>query len=325
MRIVFAGTPEFAVPSLQALLNAEIELVAVYSQPDRRAGRGRKLRASPVKVCATDHAIDVIQPSRFDAAAIEQFQKLQPDLAVVVAYGLLLPSAILQAPRLGCINVHASLLPRWRGAAPIARAIESGDTTSGITLMQMDEGLDTGAILHQSQIELAARENAISLHDRLAELGGDLLAQKLSEIIEQTLPATPQDDNQSSYASKLSKSEADIDWNQGSDVIDRKIRALTGWPVATTLFNDEVWKIWEARPAPQPGPTAGQIVQVDSDGIVVGCGDKCLQITQLQRPGGKRLNCDEFLRGLHQHKPVSGDHFRSARTQDRDKARATAT
>lgn len=323
MRIVFAGTPEFALPSLKALCNSDTQVVAVYSQPDRRAGRGRKLKASPVKTCAIDNGIDVYQPVRFDQAAIEQFRQLNADLAVVVAYGLLLPEAILQAPRLGCINVHASLLPRWRGAAPVARAIESGDAKSGITLMQMDAGLDTGAILHQSEIDLDPREDAISLHDRLAQLGGDCLADNLDGIINQTLPAEPQRDEHSTYASKLSKAEADIDWSHNCDQIDRKVRALTGWPVATSTFNGEVWKIWQARPQRLASPAAGQIVRVDADGIVVGCADDCLQITQLQRPGGKRLNCDAFLRGLQQGLAV-GDRLGPAAAAKDDGPRASS-
>lgn len=309
MRIIFAGTPDFAVPSLRALINADVEVIAAYSQPDRRSGRGRKVSASAVKRCALDNNIEVLQPVRFDQPAIDELVRLKADLAVVAAYGLLLPTAVLQAPRLGCVNVHASLLPRWRGAAPIARAIEHGDTHSGITLMQMDEGLDTGDILCQSAIELTPREDALSLHDRLAELGGALLSDKLPAIADQTMTRQPQQDADTCYASKLKKAEADIDWTQSAEVVDRKVRALTGWPVASSTFNGEIWKVWAASPIPEPSPGAGRILRLEADGIVVGCGHNCLRLTRLQRPGGKQLQCSDFLRGLRDQAPSIGDQF----------------
>jgi len=309
MRIVYAGTPEFAVPALKALCATEHEIIAVYTQPDRRAGRGRKVTAGPVKACATQNAITVLQPPRFDAAAIEEFVALEADLAVVAAYGLLLPPDVLESPNLGCVNIHASLLPRWRGAAPIARAIEHGDAISGITLMQMDEGLDTGAILAQSEVPLDSRVDATGLHDQLADLGATLLIDKLDAIGARSLSPQQQADAQSCYARKLDKKEADIDWRQSAVTIDRKVRAFTGWPVASTGYAQETWKIWQAAPVDHPQAEPGEIVRVDDGGIVVACGEGCLAITELQKPGGRRLDCETFLRGLREHRPRPGARF----------------
>jgi len=312
MRIVYAGSPDFAVPPLQSLLATEHEIVAVYCQPDRRAGRGRRIKDGPVKACAVRNDIALIQPLRFDESAIDEFRSLRADLAVVAAYGLLLPLEILQSPKLGCVNIHASLLPRWRGAAPIARAIEHGDAVSGITLMQMDEGLDTGAILAQAEMSLDERVNASTLHDQLSELGASLLTEQLDAISAGSLTPQAQNDAQSCYARKLNKQEADIDWGESALVVDRKIRAFTGWPVAYSRFNDEVWKIWSASLHEDVAAQAGQIVQVDDHGIVVACNTGGIAITELQKPGGRRLACEEFLRGLQDQRPRPGDCFSQA-------------
>ncbi|AHF03172.1 methionyl-tRNA formyltransferase [Marichromatium purpuratum 984] len=290
LRIIFAGTPDFACPSLAALIAAGHQVVGVYTQPDRPAGRGRKLQASPVKQLALEHAIPVHQPQSLkrDPEAVAELAALEADLMVVVAYGLLLPQTVLDAPRLGCVNVHASLLPRWRGAAPIQRAVLAGDPTSGVCIMQMEAGLDTGPVYHRLDTPLAADETGGSLHDRLAELGARALVEALPGIADGTRPAEAQDDEAATYAHKLTKDEALIDWSAPAVAIERQVRAFDPWPVAHTRLDDEQLRVWGAR-ALDEATTAepGRVVGADKHGIRVATGEGLLCITRLQ-PSGKR-------------------------------------
>ncbi len=298
LRTVFAGTPEFAVPALRAALEAT-RVVAVYTQPDRPAGRGRKLRPSPVKLAAREAGIPVRQPPRLrEAAVIDELRALAPDLIVVAAYGLLLPPAVLAIPPLGCINVHASLLPRWRGAAPIQRAVLAGDRTSGITIMRMDEGLDTGDILLQRAVRLAPRETGGSLHDRLAGLGGETLGEAFERLESGGLEPTPQDPVRATYAPKIDRAEAVIDWTCSAEAIDRTVRAFEPWPVARTRWRGRDLRIRAAEPmAGGRHATAGEVLWADRRGIVVACGEGALRITRLQLPGGRPLTAEAFLAG----------------------------
>lgn len=291
LRIVFAGTPEFASVHLQGLLDAaEHEVIAVYSQPDRPAGRGKKLKPSPVKALALEHGIPVYQPVNFkDPADQQQLADLQPDVMVVVAYGLLLPKVILETPRLGCINVHGSLLPRWRGAAPIQRAIEAGDQESGVVIMQMDEGLDTGAMLVTARCDISANETAASLHDKLAELGVPALNQTLQQLASGTAQPVAQDDSHSCYAPKISKAEAAIDWRQSATEIDRRIRAFNPFPIATAQLDGQTIKLWRTVVVRESGEP-GTILHADKKSVLVACGEQSLAIEQMQLPGGKVLD-----------------------------------
>ena len=297
LRIVFAGTPEFAVPSLRALLNSPHRILCVYTQPDRPAGRGRKLTPSPIKDLALAQGIEVRQPlSLKGEAEVAALAALQPDLMVVVAYGLLLPRGILEVPRLGCINVHASLLPRWRGAAPIQRAIEAGDRETGVTIMQMEAGLDTGPMYLAKAIPIGAEDTGGLLHDRLAELGASALQDALPGIAQGTLRPRPQDDALATYASKLSKDEALIDWTRPAADLARKVRAFNPWPVAQTRWGDGVLRIWGAR-ALAGGDTvsADQVLTASKSGIDVKTGDGILRITELQAPGKRPMTTAEFV------------------------------
>ncbi|WIO74278.1 methionyl-tRNA formyltransferase [Porticoccaceae bacterium LTM1] len=298
LRVIFAGTPDFAAYHLKALLDdGDHDVVAVYTQPDRPKGRGKQLAASPVKELALEHGLPVYQPlSLKDADAQQQLADLNADIMVVVAYGLLLPKAVLDTPRLGCINVHASLLPRWRGAAPIQRAIEAGDAETGVTIMQMDVGLDTGDMLIKATTPIDQHDTAASLHDKLAELGRPALLTALEQLAEGEARPKKQDDALANYASKLSKEEALIDWQQPAVEIDRKVRAFNPFPVATTDVGDQRVRIWAAEPLADSG-TPGKVLRADSLGIVVGCGKGSLCITELQLPGKKRLTAAEVLRG----------------------------
>ncbi len=300
MRIVYAGTPDFAVPALRALIASPHDVVAVYTQPDRPAGRGRKLRASPVKSVARAADIPVIQPEslvhREAQAALAAFA---PDLMVVAAYGLLLPPAVLETPRLGCINIHASLLPRWRGAAPIHRAILAGDRQTGVTIMQMDEGLDTGDMLLRKAVPIGERETTGKLHDRLATLGAEALMEVLPAIESGSVEAEPQDEARSCYAAKLQKAEAAIDWSRPVLEIDRKVRAFDPWPVAQTPLDEGMLRIHAGEP--QIGPRRGEPGEVVAEdprrGIAVQAGDGLLWVTRLQLPGGRPLDAATFLNG----------------------------
>ncbi len=304
MRVVFAGTPDFAVPSLATLIvMSSVELVAVYTQPDRPAGRGKKQHESSVKCLAKKHGLTVFQPESFkQPAVIEQLMALHADLMVVIAYGLLLPSIVLQIPRLGCVNVHASLLPRWRGAAPIQRAIEAGDRTTGITLMQMQTRLDSGAILAQSAIDIAYQETAGSLHDKLALLGGNLLNRQWHEICHQSLAALDQDEQRVTYAHKLNKAESALDWTQSAVNLERKVRAFNPVPMATAKLGDMTLRIIKAHHVgEQEGQNDGEIGQVisaDRNGVVIQTGNGRLNLDMLQKPGGKALAVGDFLNGL---------------------------
>lgn len=308
MNIVFAGTPEFAVASLKALLACNYNIVAVYTQPDRPAGRGRKLQPSPVKQFALTHNLPVFQPTTLsDAAEQSRLTALAPDVMIVVAYGLILPKAVLDIPRLGCLNVHASLLPRWRGAAPIQRSIEAGDRETGVTIMQMDTGLDTGALLARKSTPILDSDNAADLHDRLALLGAEALVDTLARLAHDHIKAEPQDDAFACYANKLSKQEADIDWREDALSIDRKIRAFTPWPAANTRWQNKRLRILHARPFATPATEApGTIVSLAPEGIIVATGNQCLAIDRLQLEGGRAQDAAEFLNG---HALAPGDRF----------------
>jgi len=299
MNLVFAGTPDFAVPSLKALLAAGHVIRAVYTQPDRPAGRGRKLTASPVKLCALEHGLAVRQPETLKGG-VEQLNGFAPEAMIVIAYGLLLPPEILAVPPLGCINVHASLLPRWRGAAPIARAIEAGDTETGITLMQMDAGLDTGAILAQARAPITDTDTAATLHDRLAPLGARTLVDTLAKLARREVTPRVQDNAQACYAKKLRKEEAGINWAQPAAVLHRRVRAFNPWPVAATTYNGKLLRLWGVGPI-LPGAAAaspGTVVRVDAAGIGVQTGAGVLTLTRVQAEGGKALSAREFINGM---------------------------
>ncbi len=308
MKLIFAGTPEFARVALEALLAAGHEVALVLSQPDRPAGRGMKLQASPVKQCALQHGIAVAQPRslRLDGRFPEDAQAAQAAIAavhaeamVVAAYGLILPQWVLDAPRRGCLNIHASLLPRWRGAAPIHRAIEAGDAETGVTIMQMDAGLDTGAMLLREALPIGAQESTARLHDRLAAQGGRLIVAALAQADQ--LQPQPQPAEGVTYAHKIEKAESSVDWTQDAAQIARRIRAFDPFPGASTTLGAEVIKLWccEVDSASRlPGAACGQILSANADGVVVACGSGLLRLTQLQRAGGKRLAAGEFLRGF---------------------------
>lgn len=290
LRLAFAGTPDFAVPTLRALLGSRHDIVAVYTQPDRPAGRGRKPRPSPVKACALEHGIEVRQPATLrDPETQQELRELALDTLVVVAYGLILPEAVLAAPRLGCLNVHASLLPRWRGAAPIQRALLAGDAETGITIMQMDRGLDTGPMLDRSAIALGNHETSATLHDRLAELGAERLLVTLDALADGHTDAEPQDSMQATYAAKLSKAEAVLDWRQSAVQLARQVHALNPWPVAETRLHGETLRVWAAQPLAGAGDAPGRIVHSGPEGIDVACGEGLLRLQRVQLPGRKPI------------------------------------
>ena len=289
LRLVFAGTPEFAAEHLKALLDTPHQIVAVYTQPDRPAGRGQKLMPSPVKQLALQHGLPVLQPpSLRDPAAQEELRALAPDLMVVVAYGLILPQAVLDIPRLGCINSHASLLPRWRGAAPIQRAVQAGDAESGVTVMQMEAGLDTGPMLLKVTTPITAGDTGGSLHDRLAQLGPQAVVQAIAGLAAGTLQGEVQDDALATYAHKLNKDEARIDWSRPADELERLVRAFNPWPICHSTLDGQPLKVLAAEPAEGRGQP-GQILDASKDGLTVACGEGALRLTRLQLPGGKPL------------------------------------
>jgi len=297
LRVIFAGTPYFAVPSLEALINSDVDVVLVLTQPDRPAGRGRKLQQSPVKQVALENSIPVHQPVSLKSE-LGFLRQYEPDIIIVVAYGLLIPQAILALPALGCVNVHASLLPRWRGAAPIARAIEAGDSETGITLMQMDAGLDTGAILLQQSLPILGTDTAQTLHDKLAKLGGRMLSEALHTITSKTLRPQEQNNNQATYAAKITKEECLIDWTTPAQSLARKIRAMNPSPVCYTHHNGNMIKIWQAIAVEKnENAPPGTVVECSSTAISIQTGNGILQATVLQRPGGKPLPCKAFING----------------------------
>lgn len=305
MRVVFAGTPDFSVPILRVLLDSRHSVAGVYTQPDRPAGRGRKLLASPVKTLALEYGLPVCQPASLKQAdAQRELAGLHPDLLVVVAYGLILPPAVLELPPLGCVNLHASILPRWRGAAPIQRAILAGDADTGVSLMRMEAGLDTGPVLAEVQTSIRADETGGSLHDRLSQLAAELLARHLDDLEAGRLTPVAQDPALACYADKLDKSEALIDWHRDAVRLERQVRAFNPWPVAQTRFRGEVLRVWDARAIDDGGAasTPGVIVEAGKQGIDVACGQGCLRLLKIQLPGGRPLAAADFLNA----RPVDG-------------------
>ncbi len=306
MRIIFAGTPDFAAVALAALHDAGFAIPLVLTQPDRPAGRGMQLQPSPVKQFALKHGMPVAQPvslrldGKFpeDAAQAHQLLRATPhDVMVVAAYGLILPKSVLEIPPFGCINIHASLLPRWRGAAPIHRAIEAGDAETGITIMQMDEGLDTGDMLLIGREPIATTDTTGTLHDRLAALGGRMIVDALRQLSEGTLQRTPQPVEGVTYAAKIAKDEAVLDFRLPADVLLRRIRAFNPFPAASAQIGDVTLKLWNAEALAQSG-APGTILAVDAHGVTVACGSGALRLTELQKPGGKRLAAAAFLQGF---------------------------
>jgi methionyl-tRNA formyltransferase len=304
MRAAFAGTPEFAAAALRSLFGARFEIPLVLTQPDRPAGRGMKLQASPVKQLAQSHSVPVAQPRslRLDgkypddaAAAREALLAAKPDVLVVAAYGLILPQWVLDLPRLGCLNIHASLLPRWRGAAPIHRAIEAGDERTGITIMQMDAGLDTGDMLLREAVDIRPDDTTATLHDRLAELGGRLIVEALEAAACGGLQRTPQPEEGVTYAHKIEKAEAAIDWSQPATVIERRVRAFDPFPGASFQLGGEQVKLWRSAVRAGVSGPAGSVMQADAGRFTVACGEGSLDLLELQRPGGKRQPVQAFL------------------------------
>ena len=305
MKVAFAGTPEFARVALERLHAAGVDINLVLTQPDRPAGRGMRLHASPVKTSAQRHGITVSQPCslRLDgkfapdaAAARAALLAAQPDVLVVAAYGLILPAWALALPRLGCLNIHASLLPRWRGAAPIQRAIEAGDAHTGITVMQMDAGLDTGDMLLAERVPIGLEDTAATLHERLAALGGRLIVEALKRCGRGELRAQRQPEAGVTYASKIAKSEGRVDWSQPAEVIERRLRAFDPTPGASGVLEGETIKLWRGHLVGGLG-APGDILEVSEDGILVACGQGALQLAELQRAGGKRVTARQFLQG----------------------------
>ena len=297
LRIVFAGTPDFAARHLAALLSSEHEVIAVYTQPDRPAGRGKKLTASPVKNIALENDIPVYQPENFKSdEAKQELADLNADIMVVVAYGLLLPQAVLDTPRLGCINVHGSILPRWRGAAPIQRSIWAGDAETGVTIMQMDIGLDTGDMLKIATLPIEATDTSASMYEKLAGLGPDALVDCLADIAAGTAVAEKQDDELANYAKKLSKEEARINWSDDAAHIERCVRAFNPWPMSHFEAAENSIKVWQSRVTEQTSDKpAGTILQADKTGIYVATGQGVLVLEQLQVPGKKAMSVQDIL------------------------------
>lgn len=307
MKIIFAGTPVFAATALDALIQQHHDIVLVLTQPDRPAGRGMKVTASAVKLSAQTHGLKLMQPQSLkDNAILEQLRETNADLMIVAAYGLILPESVLTLPRLGCLNIHASLLPRWRGAAPIQRAILAGDHETGITIMQMDAGLDTGPMLLKESIAIAHDDTAQTLHDKLSQLGAHAIIKALALMQQNRLIPTAQDEALACYARKISKDEALIDWNKTAAQIDRAIRAYNPAPGAYTTFRGHAIKIWQASVIAQDADRPGKIIAIEREGIIVACGTGSIRLEMIQKSGGKRLSAAEFLTGFKLH---AGDFF----------------
>lgn len=295
MRIVFAGTPEFAAVSLAALLDARHEVTLVLTQPDRPAGRGLKSQPSAVKRLAQDRGLSLLQPATLKEPAVRNaMSAARPEAMVVAAYGLLVPAALLSLPRRGCINVHASLLPRWRGAAPIQRALLAGDAVTGISIMQMEEGLDTGPVLLQERLAISPDDTAGSLHDKLAKLGG----QQLVRALAQPSSPQPQDESAATYAARITKGEAEIEWGRPAQEIERQVRAFDPAPGAQSRLDGVAIKVWHARAEPGAQAPPGTICAADAGGILIACGKGALRISELQRAGGKRMTAAAFIAGF---------------------------
>lgn len=304
-RLVFAGTPEFSLASLQALVRAGLRPVAVLTQPDRPSGRGRKLTSSPVKAWATDEGIPVLQPETLKDEGVQvEIARLRPDALVVAAYGLLLPPPLLSLPTVACINVHASLLPRWRGASPIQAAILAGDTVTGVSLMRMEAGLDTGPVYAQEAIRIGPEETGGELHDRLADLGAALLTRKLPSILAGELLAEPQPDEGISYAPRIRREDARIDWSRSAGEIARAIRAYNPWPVSHTFLDGELLRCWRACEAGEREPAAepGTILEAGAHGILVRAGEGCLRLLEVQTSGRRRIAAAD----LANQRPLAG-------------------
>lgn len=298
-RIIFAGTPEFARASLSALLESGIVPVAVLTQPDRPAGRGKKLKASPVKECASQHDIEVLQPESFrDDDIIAELAALQADIMIVAAYGLLLPQPVLDLPRAGCLNVHASLLPRWRGAAPIQAAILADDEDTGVCLMSMTAGLDCGPVFVSETLQIGADENAGELHDRLAAAGGKLLVEYLADIVDGRIKAAQQNDDAATYAHKIKTTDAVIDWQRPASELARLVRAFNPVPGAYFMLDAERIKCWQAAEAETDESPAGTIIAAGADGVVVACGHGALRLIELQRPGKRPVSAAQFAANI---------------------------
>ncbi len=313
LRVIFAGTPDFAVPSLKILVETGVQVAAVLTQPDRTKGRGRKLAEPPVKSFAQQHQIPVIQTGQLSLDIVEEVRLLNSDMIVVVAFGLILPRALIELPRYGCVNVHASLLPRWRGAAPVARAIEAGDTETGVTIMQMDEGLDTGEILSQAQCPIQPNDTTAALHDKLSKLGASELIRLLPEICSHSVQSLPQNEKGATYAAKLNTVEAAIDWHLTAVEIVRKIRAYNPWPVARTRIDSLRLRIWEAQVCEEFSGSGkpGEVLDAGKFRLDVMAGEGALSITSLQRDGKNRMAASDFLAG---HQILPGSVFASANT-----------
>ncbi len=299
LRVIFAGTPKFAIPCLERLVNSGNHVVAVLTQPDRRKGRGQKLSAPPVKSFALDLSIPVVQTDRLDSDTVGQLLSHQPDLIIVVAYGLIIPKSLLSEPPLGCVNVHASLLPRWRGAAPVARAIEAGDTETGVTIMQMDSGLDTGGILSQSKVEIYADDTTASLEDRIAYEGAAELIRVLPAISKGELPAIPQDEDSATYAAKMNVADVVIEWDNSATSIVRKIRACNPWPVAHSWLQGRRIRIWEAQVCEHDSEneTPGTVISSNRKQVVVSAGKDAVSLKTVQKDGKRQMQIRDYLAG----------------------------
>jgi methionyl-tRNA formyltransferase len=310
LKIIFAGTPHFAESALLALLNKKMEVVSVLTQPDRPSGRGMQLKASPVKQLAMKHGLTVLQPDSLKKEEIQdQLSKLEADVMIVAAYGLILPKAVLLIPKLGCFNIHASLLPRWRGAAPIQRAILAGDEQTGITIMQMDEGLDTGDMLLKKYCQIEEKETSDTLHNKLAELGAEAITEAVDLLSQKKLVPMKQENEQATYASKITKEEAQLDWNQTAIQLNRAIRSYKPFPGASTKINETNIKIWQASVIDENYGQPGVVTKVGNNTLTVSCGIGSLCLEILQRPNSKAMPIGQFLQGF---KIKLGDRFEVA-------------